>query len=206
VTKHLLLIGFSCTGKTGLGRSVFGDERIIDSDDSILAWIGRAKGTKVDHIYELYMSAGREQATHWIEEAEEALIDTWAADSQKKIISLGPGFPLRVNWSRLRAAGEVVLFRLDPDAIYDRLTARRDAIFAECPEAAKHDTWDVGVMVDENRNKYSRADAVANITRLLTEREGYYKNADHEMSTENKIEAERKLRDIGKATGFLGAR
>jgi len=61
-------------------------------------------------------------------------------------------------------------------------------------------------MVDENRNKYSRADAVANITRLLTEREGYYKNADHEMSTENKIEAERKLRDIGKATGFLGAR
>ena len=35
---HLLLIGFSCTGKTSLGGEAFPGE-IIDSDKELLKWI-----------------------------------------------------------------------------------------------------------------------------------------------------------------------
>jgi shikimate kinase len=65
--KHLLLIGFSCTGKTSLGKQVFGDGFIIDSDIEVLKWIENETGESFAHIYEVYMNRERDSAIALIE-------------------------------------------------------------------------------------------------------------------------------------------
>ena len=47
---HFLLIGFSCTGKTSLGKQAFGEE-VLDSDDELLKWICKEKHQYFNHIY-----------------------------------------------------------------------------------------------------------------------------------------------------------
>ena len=121
---HLLLIGFSCTGKTSLGKKAF-EEALLDSDDELLKWIENKEGQPFCHVYEIYMRPGRDRALRLIEEAEKALIDRWAGDTNRKIISLGPGFPLRGDWKQLRDMSYVVLFRRSPQGIYDCMTERR---------------------------------------------------------------------------------
>lgn len=58
--KHLLLIGFSCTGKTSLGKRAFANASIVDSDDELLDWIAKTTGNRFNHIYELFMNIGRD--------------------------------------------------------------------------------------------------------------------------------------------------
>lgn len=193
--KHLLFIGFSCTGKTSLGKQVFGDD-VIDSDDAILDWIEKTRQEKYDHIYEVYMRVGRQAALRLIAEGEEALIRQWTADPQRKIISLGPGFPLRSNWGQLRAVSYVVLFQRSSEAIYESLRKRRKEIFRSCPEAREHDNWDVGVMVDEQRRPYTREQAIAKINQLLGERKAYYAGCDAALWTDNVAGATEELRGI----------
>lgn len=191
--RHLLLIGFSCTGKTSLGEKAFEDRSVLDSDDEVLAWIENATGNRFDHIYQVYMGFGRDKALTLIANAEQALIAKWALDSHCKIISLGPGFPLHQNWSELRAISHVVLFRRSAKRIYDSLKKRRSGIFRDCPEAKRFDNWDVGVIVDSDRREYSPQVAIANIRRLLAERERYYQDNETEVDTDNWEDARRKL-------------
>lgn len=153
---HLLLIGFSCTGKTSLGQEAFGEDTVLDSDDELRKWIGNKEGLYFDHVYEIYMKLGRDRALPLIEEAEKALVDRWADDTSPMIIGLGPGFPFRDNWVRFRAISHVVLFKRSPHDIYKSMKKRRNAIFGSCPEAKKHDNWDVGVIGDEYRREFSQ--------------------------------------------------
>ena len=194
--KHLLLIGFSCTGKTSLGGSVFQGANIIDSDDEILKWIEETTQKRYEHIYQVYMCSGRDQAIRLIEQAEEALISKWADDREPKIISLGPGVPSRSGWSRLRAASHVVLFRRSPQGIYESLKGRRDQVFKRCADAKFHDNWDVDVMVDGDRTEYSPQVAVNKIAGLLAERERYYQDHDAEVNTDDRDQAKIELRAI----------
>jgi shikimate kinase len=182
--KHFLLIGFSCTGKTHLGEQAFGKETVIDSDKEVWRWVANKENQQFDHIYEIYMRLGRDRALSLIKEAEKALIDKWADDTSRKVISLGPGFPLHVrggpsgcgheHWERLRAKSDVVLLSKSVDGIYDGMKKRREKIFEACPEAKKHDNWDVGVMVDGDRTEFSKDDAVSKIEQLLKDREVFY--------------------------------
>ena len=135
VNKHLLLIGFGCTGKTSLGRSAFQGENVIDSDDKILKWIETTQQEKFDHIYQIYIRKGREEAIRLIQQAEQALITKWAGETSRKLISLGPGFPFREGWSRLRARSHVILFRRSPQGIYESFKERRKAIFTRVPRS-----------------------------------------------------------------------
>jgi shikimate kinase len=192
---HFLLIGFSCTGKTSLGGEAFPGE-IIDSDKELLKWIGQKEGQPFSHVYEIYMKLGRDPALSRIIEAEEALIDKWASDTSPKIISLGPGFPLRKNWARLHAISFVVLFRRSPQGIYDSLMKRREKIFECCPEAKKHDNWDVGVIVDEYKREFSKEVAISNIQSILDERESVYRYHDAEVVTDNALQ---KLKELASA-------
>ncbi len=200
--KHFLLIGFSCTRKTSLCRSIFeGSEvevidsevEVIDSDDAMLEWIKRTRQKKYNHIYEIYMDLGRKQAISLIEQAEEALIVKWADDKTPKVISLGPGFPIRKNWPLLRAVSNVVLLRRSPQGIYDGLKDRREDTFEKCPDAKGHDNWDVGVMVDKNGTEYDRQEAINKIAELLAEREQYYKDRDEEVYTDDFNQAKNQL-------------
>lgn len=192
--RLLLLIGFSCTGKTSLGRAAFGEE-VLDSDDELLEWINKEKTESFRHICEIYMKPGRDGAISLIEEAEKALIAKWVADPRKMIISLGPGFPIRDNWQQLRAISYVVLFRRSPQGIYDSLKDRREKIFECCPKARDHDYWDVGVIVDENKAELPKEQALNNIQQLLCEREAYYEH-DAELVPDA---ARQKLRELKSA-------
>lgn len=183
---HCLLIGFSCTGKTFLGRKAFGRE-ILDSDDELLNWICREKHQYFKHVYEIYMKLDRDPAISLITEAEEALIAEWAHDTTRKTISLGPGFPLRDNWESLRKISYVILFRSSPQSIYDHLAARRDEIFKCCPEAEKIDNWDFDVMRDKDR-LFSKDEAVSHIQNLLSERESKYRDNDAEIVTDSALQ------------------
>lgn len=190
------MIGFSCTGKTSLGSSVFQDSRIIDSDDEILKWIKKNTHKRYDHIYEIYLSNGRDQAIKLIEKAEEALIAKWANDRRQLIISLGPGFPFRSGWQHLRAVSNVILFNRSPQGIYQSLKERRERVFKQCPEAKNFDNWDVGVMVDEHCNEYPQQVAVSKITRLIDDRKQYYMDNDVEINTDDWERAKIELRTI----------
>lgn len=192
---HFLLIGFSCTGKTSLGGEAFPGE-IIDSDKELLEWIGEKEGQLFSHVYEIYMKLERDPAISLIEKAEEALIDKWANDTSPKTISLGPGFPFRNNWARLRAVSYVVLFRRSPHGIYDSLMKRREKTFKCCPEAKKHDNWDVDVIVDANRTEFTKEVAISNIQRLLEERESVYRCNDAEVVTDSALQ---KLKELASA-------
>ena len=181
---HLLLIGFSCAGKTYLGKKAFGEDTVIDSDDEVRTWIGNKENQRFDHVYEIYIRLGRPRALTLIEEAERTLINAWADDTNRKVISLGPGFPLRENWERLRAISQVVLLRKSPDGIYERMRDRRKKIFECCPEAKGHDNWDIGVIVDQDGKEFPKEVAVSNIEKLLNDREIYYKH-DAEIVTDS---------------------
>ena len=191
--KHLLLTGFSCTGKTTLGKLAFANASIVDSDDALLELIAESTGNHCNHIYEVFMSFGRKQALGLIAEAEQALIANWAADAIPKIISLGPGFPLHNNWAQLRNVSQVVLLRRPAEAIYEGFMSRRKHIFNACPEAKGHDNWDIGVIVDEHRTEFPRDIAIHNIERLLAERESYYCDNDLDLDTEDQVSASEKL-------------
>jgi shikimate kinase len=194
VKRHLLFIGFSCTGKTSLGRKIFG-ARVIDSDDQILTWVAKAGGGNFDNIYRLYMTNGRKVAIEWITKAEEALIGIWSDEANPMIISLGPGFPLQKTWLQLRAVSYVVLFRRPAEGVYESLKKRRAKIFEECPEAREHDNWDVDVIVNEQRREFSRDEAIANIKRMFAAREKFYGDHDLEIRTDQQDAIER-LKDI----------
>jgi len=196
--KHLLLIGFSCTGKTSLGSKVFKDSNIIDSDKEIRNWIKKSTDKQYEHIYNIYMDNGRDHAIGLIEQAEEELITRWAIDQEFKIISLGPGFPFRKGWPSLRKISNVILFRRPPEGIYKSLIERREGIFKECPEAKQHDNWDIGVIVNKHRVEYERREAISNITAILDERERYYKDNDAEINTDNWERAKARLQEIWK--------
>jgi shikimate kinase len=206
VKNHFLLIGFSCTGKTSLGRSALRDANIIDSDDEVLKWIERNTRKRYAHIFEIYMRTCRDDAISLIERAEESLILEWIDEPKLKTISLGPGFPLRRSWPRLRAVSFVVLFRRSAEGIYDSLKERREKVFKDCPEAKDYDNWDVGVMVDEYRTEYTRACAIGKISALLAERQHYYQDNDDKVDTD-KPDAGTQLQDIWKefAAGRGGA-
>lgn len=193
--KHLLLTGFSCTGKTSMGRAAF-QGAVIDSDDKILEWVASNTRQEFEHIYQIYMECGRPRAIELIEHAESALIARWAEDTTPKVVSLGPGFPFRENWVRLRLMGHVVLFQRPPEVIYDRLKKRREEIFEECPDAKRHDNWDVHVMVDEHRNEYPRHEAVRRIAQQLVDREEFYRDNDAELCTDDSEQAKNQLQAI----------
>lgn len=195
--KHLLLTGFSCTGKTTLGQKAFANASIIDSDDVLLDWIADRTGNRFSNIYTLFITLGRDKALTSITEAERALIAKWAEDSNGKVISLGPGFPLHDNWPELRAVSHVVLLRRSAASIYDSFMSRRKEIFDKCPVAKNHDNWDIGVIVDEHRMEYPRKVAIRNIERLLVEREARYSNNDLDLNTDNRVSAAEKLREFG---------
>jgi shikimate kinase len=199
---HLLLIGFSCTGKTYLGEQAFGKDTVTDSDDEVLTWVGNKENQHFDHVYEIYMRLGRPRALSLIAEAEKALIDKWAVETSRKVISLGPGFPLHENWGRLRANSHVVLLRKSPQGIYKRMKERRKNIFELCPEATGHDNWDVDVIVDEHRNEFSKEVAVGKIEKLLEDREDYYSH-DEEIVTDDD-NALNKLKEL-KSTFWNGS-
>jgi shikimate kinase len=188
---HLLLIGFSCTGKTYLGEQVF--PAVIDSDNEVLKWVSSKENQRFDHIYEIFMGLGRDRALSLIGEAERALIERWADDPSRMVISLGPGFPLHENWARLRSIGNVLLLSKSPDSIYDYLKRRREKIFGSCPNAKEHDSWDVGVMVDAHRTEISRDEAISTIKKLLIERQSKYGDNEAEIYTNNETEALRQL-------------
>lgn len=194
--KHLLLTGFSCTGKTSLAREAFGSEAVTDSDVELSRWIEEATQQPVAHVYEVFMVHGREKALELIRQAEVSLTSRWAAESDARIISLGPGFPLHPGWAHLREAGRVVLFRRPADGIFESLRERRARLFDECPEARSHDNWDVGVMVDSTGNVLPRQEAIENIQRLLDEREPFYRDNDLELDTNNRAAAIATIKEL----------
>jgi shikimate kinase len=196
MNKHLLLIGFSCTGKTSLGKRAFDCASIVDSDKALLDWITKKTGNRFEHIYELFINLGREKAMASIAEAEQALITSWAGDTIPKIISLGPGFPLHGSWSELRKVSRVVLLRRPAEGIYEGFLSRRKNIFNECPAAKDHDNWDIGVIVDEHRKEFPREIAIKNIERLLAEREPFYRDNDLALDTKDQDCAVKKLRAL----------
>src|SRR5271157_1378070 len=89
MNRHLLLTGFSCTGKTSLGQEAFG--QVVDSDKALLEWISQSRNKHYRTVYGIFMDIGRQAALDRITEAEEALIDQWADEAAPRIISLGPG-------------------------------------------------------------------------------------------------------------------
>ena len=171
--KHLLLIGFSCTGKTSLAKRAFKEVEIVDSDDQICRQVGKQTHGQYNHIFDIFVALGRGTALGLIEKVEESLIAEWAGDTTYRIMSLGLGFPLRKNWLSLRKVGFVIHCHRSAAGIYSSFVKRRKQVFDQCLKAKEYDSWDVGVIVNEHRQEYDRETAIANIERMLRYRERF---------------------------------
>ena len=192
---QILLIGFSCTGKTYLSRKAL-EGKSIDSDILVRERVGKKLGRQFDHIYKFYIEIGRVKANQEIEQAETSIIADLIEDSNYKIISLGPGFPLRPNWPILRDKSSVILFKRSAKGIYDGFIKRRSKIFQACSKARESDNWDVRIIVDENRKEYPREQAIKNIKRTIKERERGYNDNDFIIDTDDQEAAIEKLREF----------
>jgi shikimate kinase len=94
-------------------------------------------------------------------------------EGRARVVSLGPGFPLRDKWEQLRDVSYVILLTKSPDRIYERMKERREKIFNRCPKAKEYDNRDIGVIVGEDRQEFPREVAVGKIKALLDGRPIY---------------------------------
>lgn len=146
----LVLVGFSCSGKTtisnALAESVPGLDR-FDTDE----WVAKHNG--VEHIWELPYRYGRRVALQRIAQSERFFLRTHVADGTQ-IIAAGPFVPTHTDdWERFvtRTDAKVVLITISPAEATKRLLKRRQSMIDDTAINSDHPmfgSWDDGVTTE----------------------------------------------------------
>src|SRR4029450_4734888 len=115
---NLVLVGFSCSGKTTLGRNVARRLRLrfVDSDKFVEAMTGRS-------IPDLFRQASEEG----FRVVETEAIKRIAADRRQVISTGGGAFVNPINRDALRDGNLVVHLQVRPETVVDRLKNTRSA-------------------------------------------------------------------------------
>ncbi|MGH2458490.1 MAG: shikimate kinase [Chloroflexota bacterium] len=153
---NIVLIGFSGTGKSSVGRLLADrlDWPFIDTDDLIVERFGKAIG-----------AVFRDQGEAAFRAAERDAVAIACAGA-RRVISLGGGAPVDPD-NRARLGDRNLVVRLDalPETIFDRLTRGRSG---------------------EERPMLAGADPLARIRALLEARTEAYAIADLTVDTEGR--------------------
>ncbi|MCE2404170.1 MAG: shikimate kinase [Dehalococcoidia bacterium] len=175
--RNVILIGFSGTGKTQVGRKVA----------RLLGW------EFVDTDEEIERTAGRPVRRIFAEEGEPAFRDRERAQiregcrGERRVISTGGGAPVDPeNRATMLSGGAVVCLDAEPSAIYRRLVEDAGNSVAGRPMLAGSDPLD-------------------RITALKEERRASYASAHHTVATDG-LTVEEVARRVVKLVGLARCR
>jgi shikimate kinase len=149
VPRNVILIGFSGTGKTRVGREVarlLGWE-LVDTDEEI----ERRAGRPVRHIF-------AEEGEPAFRDRERAQIRA-ACQGERRVVSTGGGAPVDPeNRAAMLSGGTVVCLDAEPAAIYRRLLEDAGNSVAGRPMLSGSDPLDrIMALKEERRASYASA-------------------------------------------------
>ncbi len=145
--KNLILIGFMGAGKTTVGRLLAREREyaFVDTDERI----GREQGREIPKIFE-------QEGEEYFRDLETRLLECMQTDTQKSVISVGGGMPVRSrNRELLRSLGCVIYLQASKETILSRV---RD---------------------DGSRPMLSGMDLDARVSELMRARGAFYHQAAH---------------------------
>ncbi len=127
--KNVILTGFMGSGKTSVGlRLSYRLRRPVEDTDKL---IERREGRSISEIF------AKEGEAHF-RQLETALLEELADRSHTAIYSVGGGTPVRPeNRELLRQLGKVVLLRIKPETVYERLKEDTTRPLLQCGDPLK---------------------------------------------------------------------
>jgi len=169
----VVLLGFSCAGKSSLATEVcnrWPDVSKLDSD----AWIAKPYG-EPPHIYEMFFQLGRDQALHEIAHRERLFLDELNESDHPRLIAAGPALPSRQpQWGHFvdRVRPRSVYLVQTPEEVLAGLRERR-ACHLRNAQIAAHPlfgSWDQEVTTQAVAgNGWEEVDDVTALTNIARE-------------------------------------
>ncbi len=191
----VILIGFSCAGKSTLRKGLTRWMRVqsierkiefVDTDDQIAG--------EEDAIYRLFITrvrknGDRTEAIQFIEDQENTFLRTFTSASPDCIIAAGPLLPLRTEWPEFlkRTQAKCVWLTITPERAYKELRARQESLGNKMIDGKKlsqhwqYGCWNDGVVTyfhDSNRRwqLYFEDECINYIRKLIDSWSEVYKN------------------------------
>ena len=124
--KNPVLIGFMGSGKTSVGlRLSYRLRRPVEDTDKL---IERREGRSISEIF-------AREGEEYFRGQETALLEELAGSRHNAIFSVGGGTPVRPeNRELLKRLGTVVLLRVRPETVYERLKGDTTRPLLQCPD------------------------------------------------------------------------
>ena len=124
--KNLVLIGFMGSGKTSVGlRLSYRLRRPVEDTDKL---IERREGRSISEIF-------AREGEEYFRGQETARLEELAGRRHNAIFSVGGGTPVRPeNRELLKRLGTVVLLRVRPEIVYERLRGDTTRPLLQCPD------------------------------------------------------------------------
>lgn len=197
--KTVVLVGFSCSGKSTVGEEIekkfLTNIDILDSDKMISAKYG-------SDIAEIFLNHEREDAVALIEGEERKILDEIHPKGNPCLVVAGPNLVLRdPQWEDFLARNNPVVFYLQvsPKMCYDRLKGRHDTYvkkYANHPRRDRIGSWNKGILCDVDEHgeyqDFLREDALKLIPVLMREQVLRYEKISDPMRTIDCIRLQKK--------------
>lgn len=156
--RNLVLIGFMGSGKTSVGlRMSYRLRRPVEDTDKL---IERREGRSISDIF-------AQEGEAYFREKETALLRELAEKQQSRIFSVGGGTPMRPeNRELLRRLGMVVLLRVRPETVYERLKGDTTRPLLQCGDPLER----ISSLMESRREAYeSCADLILDVDGMETD-------------------------------------
>ena len=170
----LVLIGFSCAGKTDDARATvkllkkqgIATAVVVDSDK----WIAKHAGRT--NVWDIHYRYGRDEALRRIEAAERLFLNSRQPTDEVEVIAAGPFLPVREpEWSDFvaRAQPSIAYLKVSATEATKRLLGRRRGMLKKSQHKnASFGCWDEDVLTDFIDGKWSESDPAVIEKRITT--------------------------------------
>lgn len=133
----VVIVGFSCTGKSTLVKKLQDDSDCIDIEfvDTDYEIAKNAGG----HIYNLFIERGHQGAIEFVNDQEKQFLTDFTP-SRKCVIAAGPLIPRRAEFGDFltRVNGTCIWLTIRAEEAAERLVARQERIGKENPQLLSH--------------------------------------------------------------------
>lgn len=157
MSKTVVLVGFSCSGKSTVGKAIakackeaaFPVE-LRDSDEEI----GKANGGS---IADIFVAKGRPAAIALIEDGERSFLNSLKPSDSPRLVVTGPNFPLREpEWSHFLTRVDPIAYwlQVEPNTVYSRLKRRHDKYRKKFDGEPNNGCWNEGILCDFTNGRW----------------------------------------------------
>jgi shikimate kinase len=153
-SKTVALIGFSCSGKSTLGKRVVNALKVSKSGPLIHRDSDEEIGQPFGGIAELYMRLGYDAAIDYITEQERVFLRSLQYSSVPQLVVFGPNVVLRdPEWKEFldRVKPTIVYLTVSLPVCYNRLRKRDDSAMIKYAGQPNAGCWNRGVFREPGR-------------------------------------------------------